>query len=325
VYTWLQHTDVDVPHLGNDDFTYMRGAFHTIDRPYPKLIDWLHHRIGSTHVAHHIDCTIPHYHARAATDAIAAAFPEVYLHDPGVAAEYRARTWFLRGCDRLLSISQATSDDLVELLGIPAERVVTVHGAAGARFVPTDPDLAAAADGFVLCPSGAEWRKNLDRLLLAWAAVPEPTRSAHPLVVQCHMDPATRAAWERRRDELGLSATVRFTGEVTDDELVRLMQTASLVVFPSLYEGLCLPVLEARRCGAPVVCGDNSSLRELVVDPDARFDATDVDAIAATLNRYLTDHTARRALAGEPVDQRGAEAFDQAQVAFSTVLAVHSL
>ena len=54
----------------------------TVDRPYPPLIDWLHHRIGTTHVAHHIDCTIPHYHAREATDAIAAAFPKAYLYDP---------------------------------------------------------------------------------------------------------------------------------------------------------------------------------------------------------------------------------------------------
>jgi omega-6 fatty acid desaturase (delta-12 desaturase) len=82
VYTWLQHTDVDVPHLHADGFSYMRGAFLTIDRPYPKLIDWLHHRIGTTHVAHHIDCTIPHYHAREATGAIAAAFPEAYLFEP---------------------------------------------------------------------------------------------------------------------------------------------------------------------------------------------------------------------------------------------------
>ena len=61
---------------------YMRGAFLTIDRPYPPLIDWLHHRIGTTHVAHHIDCTIPHYHAREATDAIAKAFPKAYLFEP---------------------------------------------------------------------------------------------------------------------------------------------------------------------------------------------------------------------------------------------------
>ena len=68
-YTWLQHTDVDVPHLSAEAFSYMRGAFLTIDRPYPPLIDWLHHRIGTTHVAHHIDCTIPHYHAQEATGA----------------------------------------------------------------------------------------------------------------------------------------------------------------------------------------------------------------------------------------------------------------
>ena len=82
VYTWLQHTDVDVPHLADREFSYMRGAFLTIDRPYPPLIDWLHHRIGTTHVAHHIDCTIPHYHAREATDAIAKAFPDAYLYEP---------------------------------------------------------------------------------------------------------------------------------------------------------------------------------------------------------------------------------------------------
>lgn len=71
-----------MPHLHDDDFSYMRGAFLTIDRPYPPIIDWLHHRIGTTHVAHHIDCTIPHYHAREATDAIKAAFPKAYLFEP---------------------------------------------------------------------------------------------------------------------------------------------------------------------------------------------------------------------------------------------------
>ena len=47
-----------------------------------QVFDWLHHRIGSTHVAHHIDCTIPHYNARKATDAIAANWPKAYLYDP---------------------------------------------------------------------------------------------------------------------------------------------------------------------------------------------------------------------------------------------------
>lgn len=87
LYTWLQHTDTDVPHFSNDEHTFVRGALHTIDRPYDKLdpwgvIDFLHHKIGTTHVAHHFDSTIPHYKAQAATDAIKEHFPEYYLHDP---------------------------------------------------------------------------------------------------------------------------------------------------------------------------------------------------------------------------------------------------
>jgi omega-6 fatty acid desaturase (delta-12 desaturase) len=81
-YTWLQHTDVDVPHFGGDDWSPVKGALQTIDRPYGPLFDFLHHRIGSTHVAHHVNHTIPHYHAREATEALRLAFPEHYLYDP---------------------------------------------------------------------------------------------------------------------------------------------------------------------------------------------------------------------------------------------------
>jgi omega-6 fatty acid desaturase (delta-12 desaturase) len=87
MYTWLQHTDTDVPHFENDNHNFMKGAWHTIDRPYDKIplvgkaIDWMHHQIGTTHVVHHIDCTIPHYHAGEATEAVKKAFPDAYLYD----------------------------------------------------------------------------------------------------------------------------------------------------------------------------------------------------------------------------------------------------
>jgi len=80
-YTWLQHTDVEIPHYANPEWSWMLGVFQTVDRPYPKVINLLHHRIGTTHVAHHIDHRIPHYHAQAATEAIAATFPEWYRFD----------------------------------------------------------------------------------------------------------------------------------------------------------------------------------------------------------------------------------------------------
>ena len=86
-YTWLQHTDVDVPHFSTDDHNFVKGALHTIDRPYDKMdpwgiIDFLHHKIGTTHVAHHFDSSMPHYKADIATEAIKEKFPEYYLYDP---------------------------------------------------------------------------------------------------------------------------------------------------------------------------------------------------------------------------------------------------
>jgi len=81
-YTWLQHTDVDIPHFDSDTWTWVKGAFATVDREYGPVIDFLHHRIGSTHVLHHICYRIPHYHAWEATQAIKKNFPELYLYDP---------------------------------------------------------------------------------------------------------------------------------------------------------------------------------------------------------------------------------------------------
>ncbi|MBO8230691.1 fatty acid desaturase [Prochlorococcus marinus str. MU1404] len=82
VYTWLHHTDSDVPHLSNTEFSFMRGAFLSIDRPYGKILNFLHHNIGSSHVVHHVCPTIPHYHAKKATLLIKRAFKKVYLFNP---------------------------------------------------------------------------------------------------------------------------------------------------------------------------------------------------------------------------------------------------
>ncbi len=81
-YTWLQHTSADVDHYGGDEWSYVRGAFCSIDRPYGRFFDLVHHRIGSTHVAHHLFPMIPHYNAKAATDALAARYPKLYRYDP---------------------------------------------------------------------------------------------------------------------------------------------------------------------------------------------------------------------------------------------------
>ena len=82
LYTWLHHTHQDVPHYGLDSFTFLNGALSTIDRPYPYIIDELHHHIGTTHVLHHINYSIPHYRAIEYTHEIKKILGEYYLYDP---------------------------------------------------------------------------------------------------------------------------------------------------------------------------------------------------------------------------------------------------
>jgi len=81
-YTWLHHTGEDTPHYDGDEWSYVRGAFCSIDRPYGRLLNTLHHHIGSTHAAHHLFSRIPHYHAVEATEALRDAYPEMYRFDP---------------------------------------------------------------------------------------------------------------------------------------------------------------------------------------------------------------------------------------------------
>ena len=79
--TWLHHTDVDVPHYGPKEFTWLRGALSTVDRPYHWFFNHLHHNIGSTHVLHHLRPKIPHYRAVAATAALKPVLGTLYRSD----------------------------------------------------------------------------------------------------------------------------------------------------------------------------------------------------------------------------------------------------
>jgi len=80
-YTWLQHTDREIPHFSFPDWDWAKGALQTVDRPYGPILNFLHHGIGSTHVVHHINPCIPHYNAWKASKLIRADFPEYIRYD----------------------------------------------------------------------------------------------------------------------------------------------------------------------------------------------------------------------------------------------------
>jgi fatty acid desaturase len=99
-YTWLQHTDVDIPHFSSAEWSWAKGVFQTVDRPYGPLLNLLHHGIGSTHVCHHINPRIPHYNAWQATRVLRQRFPDLVRHDPTPIPEalwrVASRCWAVR-------------------------------------------------------------------------------------------------------------------------------------------------------------------------------------------------------------------------------------
>ena len=80
-YTWLQHTNTDIPHFSNETWTWSKGALQTVDRPYGPILNLLHHGIGSTHVCHHVNSSIPHYNAWHGTQLLRQRFPELVRYD----------------------------------------------------------------------------------------------------------------------------------------------------------------------------------------------------------------------------------------------------
>jgi glycosyltransferase involved in cell wall biosynthesis len=248
-------------------------------------------------------------------DLIPAVFPKENMPDTGVRRAYWARLELARHADRVLNVSQATARDATRLLGLRPEKMAVTGGGVSDDFKPpASPDAARAAlrdlwpaldSEYVLFTGGMDYRKNTAGLLDAYAGLPQDVRQRFALVVvgRLAVDDA-HDSFREQADALGISDRLVLTGHVSDDELILLYQASSLFVFPSLYEGFGLPVVEAFACGAPAIVGRNSSLVELVTEEEALFDSSDPASIGAALGRALTDEKLRERLRRPEIRER---------------------
>jgi glycosyltransferase involved in cell wall biosynthesis len=181
---------------------------------------------------------------------------------------------------RIIAVSEFTRQRIIELLGVPAQKVVVIHNGVDAHFSPRKPEEILAArraigiesSPYLLCVGSLEPRKNLARLMEAWRAAQSMVPENVVLVV------AGGGANPRVFGSALIQAIpprVHFAGYVADEQLPALYSGALAVVYPSLYEGFGLPPLEAMACGVPVVTSMNTSLPEVVgeaavlVDPES--------------------------------------------------------
>jgi glycosyltransferase involved in cell wall biosynthesis len=199
----------------------------------------------------------------------------------------------------IIADSEATARDLRELLAIPSAKIRVVHCGCAAQFRPvTAPDCEPVlrrhgiSTPYLLHLGTLEPRKNLVRLLGAYRQVLRSQSDVPPLVL------AGAPGWgatavRRALDELQLRDRVHLTGAVPTRDLPALYSAAVAMVFPSLYEGFGLPVLEAMACGTPVVSSTGGSLPELAADAALYVEPSDEAAIADAIATVLRDASVR--------------------------------
>jgi glycosyltransferase involved in cell wall biosynthesis len=193
-----------------------------------------------------------------------------------------------------LADSETTRNDLIQFCRIPDEKITVVYPAYDAQvYRPVrDPERLQGMRArfrigrdYILAIGTIHPRKNYSRLIEAFS-----TLSAHnyDLVIVGKKGWLHKEIFERVKN-LRIEPRVRFLDYVPASEMPALVSGAGLLVFPSLHEGFGLPILEAQACGTPVVCSMTSSLPEAAGDGALFIDPCDVNAIAAAIERALTD------------------------------------
>ncbi len=287
------------------------AEFHVCPRPEQLYCDqvWLPRTVRRA------GCDLVHYPAFP-PGALTSVKYAITLHDavlwrfPAMCS-WKGRWYFrpmaaraAKRAARILTVSESSRRDIVRFLGVDPGRIVNAGESCNPIFRP-EADAAESVrvralfglpSRFILSVSTFEPRKNIFRLLEAWRRLRgEPAVTGHSLVLVGRRGWGTNPLMDAIRS-LDLERDVIVTGHVCLGDLVILYNLAEAFVYPSLYEGFGLPVLEAMACGTPVLCADASALPEVVGEAALTFDPRDVEALARNLIRMMEDDSLRRRL-----------------------------
>jgi glycosyltransferase involved in cell wall biosynthesis len=229
--------------------------------------------------------------------------PEVHV-PANVAATRRYGERVLRRATACIAISEQSKKDAVEILKLPADRIDVIYpGVAEEFFTVERPEAQAVAKRYrldkpyLLYVGTIEPRKNVDRLLDAYRSICEPVRKEHELVIVGPLGWCSEATRDRlRTPEPG----IRYLGYVPEGDLPGLTAGATAFVFPSLYEGFGLSLVQAMACGVPAITSRGSSLVEVAGEDAILVDPRNTDAIAAAIERLALSPSLR-----EDLGQRG--------------------
>ncbi|ABE63161.1 glycosyl transferase, group 1 [Nitrobacter hamburgensis X14] len=217
-------------------------------------------------------------------DLIPLIFKEVYLQHPATSRGYFAALNTLKLCDHIFSISEASASDAVRIAGISPAKITTIWGGIdSSRWVVSHESHLSTRSTEVVYVGGEDFRKNMAGLVRGFGLYKKNNPySELSLAVVCSQSRAGKKVMSEllKSEDLKEGVDVKLTGYLAHDELVKRVASARSSIFPSLYEGLGLPILESYAAGTPVFGSDKSAVAEMV-HPACRFNPYSVGSIAA--------------------------------------------
>ncbi len=251
------------------------------------------------------------YHETAFVPADVTHIPVVYtIHDLSLMhhpeTHPRERVWFfnyffkrrLRYASHILTVSEFIRSEIIHYLKMPASRVTAIPLAADPVFSPRPPDVVKDLlrqkgwpDAYILFAGSLEPRKNLRALVAAIRIA----KTNLPVLLTGWQGWGDKP-WIHELCQMGLADRFIFTGYVDDDTLACLYSGASMLVYPSLYEGFGLPILEAMACDCPVVCSNAASMPEVAGDAAWLIAPDNPADIAAAIDKLAGDAKIRQSL-----------------------------
>jgi len=231
-----------------------------------------------------------------------------------------------RQASQVIALSEYARNDIVETYQVRPDRISVIPLSAGDHFRPISDEeelqrvrQTYGIEGEYMLSVGAiQPRKNLGRLVAAYSHL----RDAKPEGKLPKLVLAGKCAWLydetlRAIKELALSESIILTGYVPEEDLPALYSGALCFIYPSYFEGFGLPPLEAMQCGVPVIVGNRTSLPEVVGDAGLLVDPFDVNALAAAIEKVLTDSDLRAKLSVQGLAR--AKIFDWRETARQTL------
>jgi glycosyltransferase involved in cell wall biosynthesis len=205
-----------------------------------------------------------------------------------------------RRADALIAVSESTRQDVIRVLGISPEKIITIQSGVDPAFRPINDTVAKGKiaekydlpERFILYVGLIEPRKNLPMLISAFKRFIDSGKDYKLVLVGSY-------GWMYEKllkqiNNLDLEGMIYFTGYVSQEDLPLVYNLSSLFVYPTIYEGFGLPVLEAMACGVPVITTDVSSLPEIVGEAGMLVPVNDVEALYGAMIAVLGDEDLRR-------------------------------